>query len=364
MRRVATTQRTTLAQVAARAGVNPATASQVLNGRKNCWASEATRRRIREAARALGYRPNLAARSLRSGRTMTVGLITTALWLGSARNRINGLDEAAGRAGYAVMMTFNANSPEVEDKLIRRHLDRGVDGLVIYSAETGEHTELRRLVERGFPVVTLDGADRLDFECDDVSPDYLATGRLQARHLLDCGRRRVCIGNATPAARINDIREEGVRRALADAGAPAPTRMNIVRPGEHEIPPAEVVYGPVRDYVAAHLGEFDAVVAYDSIAALTARALLELGARIPEDVAIVGAGNSVLASYGVFPLTTVETADLWIGQQALDLLLERIGETDRTDGFRRIRSQPRLIVRESTVAQSCQDVDVYAGESS
>jgi LacI family transcriptional regulator len=343
------TERVTLAQVARQAGVTPATASQVLNDRPNCWASEATRSRIVAAATALGYRPNLAARSLRSGRTHTIGMVATALGLAAPRNRVAGLDAAAMQAGYTVMMSFNANSPEWEDRLIRRHLDRGADALVVYPAKEGPHTELRRLVAAGFPLVTLDGAGQLELECDDVSPDYALAGKLQVQHLLELGRCRIAILRPEPSAWINNQREAGALAALADAGQ-APQVLRFCRPAVREEPTADDIYLPLRDCLSQHLEQFDALVSYDTPAALAVRALHELGRRIPADVAVIGAGNGLLASHGTFPLSSIDTGDDWIGHQAFGLLAERLAGTRPATAPRRLLVAPRLVVRRSTVA--------------
>lgn len=340
--------RPTLAQVAREAGVSITTVSAVLNGRSDCWASTATRQRVQEAARKLGYRPNLAARSLKSGLTHTLGLITTALNVASPRNRINGMDEAAAAAGYAVIMSFHMNDPAIEDQMILRHLDRGVDGIAIYTSDSGRHEELRRLVERGFPVVTFDGEGRLDFDRDDVSPDYRAVGELQVRHLLETGRRRIAAANPIPSARINDIREDAVRMALARADAPPPLFMNLHRPADREVTDAEEIYRPAKEWIAKRKGEFDAVVAFDSVACVVIRVLLEAGLRVPEDVAVMGAGNSMLSDYGAIPISSIDTSDSQMGAEAFALLLARIEGQTPAAGFHKVKVNPMLVPRRST----------------
>lgn len=338
--------RVRLVDVATKAGVNYATASQVLNDRPNCWASEATRTRIREAAEALGYRPNLAARALQSGRTHVVGLVSPG-FLGDLHSRPGGFNDAAAKADYTVSLSSHANDSESEDLVIRRLIDRGVDGLAVYPVDTGPHAELRRLVESGFPVVTFDGANLLDFPCDDVSVDYEAVGRLQADCLLRLGRRRICLANAVPEARINVIRDEAVRRELARAGAPRPIEMRMRRLLMLEMMEAEHWDAPLRAFLTSHRGKIDGVISIDSLASLSVRVLQELGLRVPEDVAVVGGGNSFLASYGAMPLTSISTEDDAAGVTAFGLLMDRID--GRADGpFRRVTSPAKLIVRKST----------------
>ena len=337
--------RPTLTQVAKLAGVKVSSASEILNRKANCWSSQATRDRVFAAAKELGYRPNQTARSLRSGKTKTLGVIITSH---EYSNRMAGLDNAAYANNYAVILTFNANDPAMEDKLIINHMDRGVDGLIIYPSDTGQHTELRKLVEQGFPLVTFNGVG-LNFECDDVSPDYICVGRLQSRHLLEIGRRRICIATTTPSAFINDIREEGIRRELLEHGLQKPMIFNIKYADDNEAQSSEILYPQIAEFITRHKGEFDSIIAFDSMAAMAARAVLENGLRIPDDVAIVGAGNNILSSHGVLPLTSIDTSDEWIGMKAFELVTNRIDGKLPKNKFERIVSSSNLIVRQSTV---------------
>lgn len=329
------------------AGVGLPTVSKVLNGRTDCWASAGTRGRIREAARALGYRPNLSARALRSGRSRVIGFVSPGFQAASGHSRPGGLTAAAERADYIVTVSSHANESAAEDRVIRGLLDRGVDGLAVYPVDPGPHRELRALVERGFPVVTFEGTNLLDFESDDVSVDYRAVGRLQARHLLGLGRRRVAIVKAVPEARINAIRDEGICEELAAAGAPAPRVLTVPRSAGDEIAEPEAVYAGVLRMVRRHAGAFDAVASYDSVASLAVRALLARGLRIPGDVAVIGAGDGPIAGYGAVPLTSVSTRDDWAGARAFALLAERL-EGRAGESFRRLTATPRLVVRQST----------------
>ena len=340
--------RPTLADVAARAGVTVPTVSKVLNGRDNCWASEETRARIRAAVDDLGYRPNLAARGLASGCSHVIGFVSPGFGVASDRSWAVGLAEAAARQNYSVVVSSHPNDSASEDRLIRRILDRGVDGLVIYPVDSGHHAELRRLVAAGFPVLTLEGANLLDFGSDDVSVDLEAVGRLQARHLLSLGRRRVCIANALPSARVNDLRDRGIERELAEAGAPRPLLMNIDYSREDGTAREEALYAGLRAFIARRAGAFDAVASFDPLASLAIRALHDHGLRVPEDVAVVGSGNETVARYGAMPLSSIDTHTDEAAATGFDLLLDRIGDRVARDAFRRRSSRLSLVARRST----------------
>ena len=340
------TERATLADVAARAGVSRPTVSKVLNDRPNCWASDETRRRIWAAAAALGYRPNLSARALRSGLSHVVGFVSPG-FQASLHSRPGGLTDAAAEADYTVTLSSHPNDSDSEDLVIRRLLDRGVDGLIVYPVDTGPHLELRRLVESGFPVITFEGANLLDFECDDVSSNFEEVGRLQAQHLLELDRNRICLIDTAPCARVNAICQDAVRRELARAGAPSPVEMHLHIPPESETPDADPLAAGTRTFLKQHRGAFNGIIGIDSLASLAVRVLLEQGLSIPGDVAVVGAGDGALASYGAVPLTSVSTSDDVAGATAFALLEERIRGRGG-DAFQRVKSHTELIVRSST----------------
>jgi LacI family transcriptional regulator len=230
--------------------------------------------------------------------------------------------------------------------VIRRLVDRGIDGLAVYPVDAGPHNELRRLVESGFPVVTFDGANLLDFPSDDISVDYREVGRLQARHLLDLGRRRPCLVSPRPEARINTIREAAVIAEFEAAGI-TPLLMPVERSAANEITDAEPLVPQIEAFLRAHAGQYDALLGFDAMASLAVRALQALGLRIPTDVAVVGSGNTMLADYGALPLTSISTADDQAGARAFGLLMDRIA--GRTTGpFRRLTNPATLIARDST----------------
>lgn len=339
-------KRPTLTQVAKRAGVKVSTASEILNNKKNCWASAATRKRVFDAAAQLKYRPNLAARALRIGSTFTIGLITVGL---SGSNRIYGLHDAAMAKGYTLMINFNPNQSDREEELIRHQLDRGIDALAIYPAENGTHKEVKKLVNDGFPVVSYDGLYIMDFDCDDVYCDCREVGQMQLEHLLEIGRKRIAVTNTIPCARVNQSRHKRIAELLEQHGHDPYLDMAITQPNDKEIPDWKNLYEQIISFVRKNKGKFDAVIGYDSLASLTVRALLEEKIKVPEEVAVIGSGNSMLATHGAFPLTSIDTDDYWLGEQVFNLLFDRINHKIDKDKFRRISSTPKLLVRQSTV---------------
>jgi LacI family transcriptional regulator len=350
-------KRPTLIEVAALSGVKVSTASEILNHKSNCWASKATRQKVFKAAKDLNYRTNLAAKSLRVGSSSTIGFIVVAYGGGG---RIRGLDSSAAAQSFSVITSFNPNQDEYEDRQIRHLLDRGVDGMVVYPAENSkcidtdkpyEHKELKELIAREFPVVTFDGEYLLDFKTDDVRPDYAGVGKLQAHHLIEQGRKRIVLANTLPEATINRVRQQAIQEELAKAGLPPPLLMNIVHPADSEIPEWQILYRQIEEFVEKKGGTFDAIIGVDTTASLSVRALARHSFRVPQDIAVVGAGNTILSTHGTLPLTTVDTKDFWLGEQAFLLLRNRFETPGTIHGFRQVVSTPELLVRDSSYCE-------------
>ena len=194
--------------------------------------------------------------------------------------------------------------------------------------------------------MTFDGAHLLSFPCDDISVDYREVGRLQARHLLELGRQRPCLVSPRPEAPINAIREAAVIEEFRQAGV-SPLVMTVERSTTREIPEADPLLPQLREFLQAHAGSYDAAIGFDAMAALAARVIQSLGLRIPEDVAVVGSGDNMLATYGVLPLTSINTANDAAGARAFDLLMGRISG-HATGPFRRLTTPSTLITRAST----------------
>jgi LacI family transcriptional regulator len=319
----------------------------VLNNQPHCWASEKSRQQVYEAARTLGYRPNMTARSLRSGKSHVVGLITAALNVDTSNKKICAFEAAARQTGYLAMIAFNPNDPETEDKLLQIFWDRHVDGMLVYPSEHGEHHEMRKLVKEGFPLVTVDGRGRLDFETNDISTDYFSAGRLQAEHLLKLGRRRLCQGMAYPSCYvIEQLRagaEEGAR--VADAAAPIHFDFYLPPDGGSEITPE--LFRQVREFLAARRGEIDGFISHDQVSATAVNAAISLGIRVPEELAIIGFDNTSAASNCIVPLTTVAQRADEAGRASFELLERRMEQSGRAP-LEAIRIAPEVVVRAST----------------
>ncbi|MFW6060902.1 MAG: LacI family DNA-binding transcriptional regulator [Phycisphaeraceae bacterium] len=342
--------RVTLADVARAAGVHSTTVSAVLNQRDHCYASAETRQRIVAAAERLGYRPSALARGLSGQRTATIGMVTTGYDVELVTRMMFGVESMASRAGLFVLSAATYNDAELEDQVIQQLIDRGVDGIVIWPCMSGEHRELRRLAERGFPIVTFGHAGRLNFPTDAVYDDAAEAGRLQAQHLIACGCERIWLITFSERCDVNDRKIAGFEQAMAEAGRDV--RQFVVEdPKFSWYAHDRSEFEQLRDLFRDHADELDALACPgDMVAQVAVRIATEMGLRVPDDVAIIGNGGMSGSADGALPLSTIGFDAEGVGRTAFELLEEQLdGKRGQDDPCRTIVIQPELIPRASTV---------------
>jgi LacI family transcriptional regulator len=333
--------------VARRARVSPSTVSHALN--RTRFVAADTRARVDEAVAALGYRPNAVARTLRSGRSHTLGLV-----LPDSANPFfaelgRAIELAAFEAGFSVILCNTENDADKEQRYVGLLTRRQVDGLVLVSAAASGDS-LRALAHHRLPVVAMD-RERPDLGIDTVLTDHLQGGWLATRHLLALGHRRIgCItgpADLSPSA----LRLAGYRRALVEAGAEAGGGAGAEAGGGAG---AEAGGGAASgpgggaeaEAALVRCGDFHpesgrraalellglprpptAIFACNDLMAFgVLRAAAEVGRRVPQDLALVGYDDIVLSAFAGPPLTTVSQPCAEMGRATIGLMVRRIGE--------------------------------------
>lgn len=328
--------RVTIHDVAAAAGVSKSTVSRILDDRLPRSESE-TAKRVRQVAADLGYVRDVAAASLRRGKSMTIGVIVPRLTDTVMAMLYEALAHACARAGQFAIVATTDDDPKADRAAAQSLLQRGVDGLFLSTARLDDDFP-DELAERGVPfVLTLrtDGRS-LSSLGDDRLGGYLAT-----RHLLDLGHRRIGLIAGPSYASSSVARGEGFRQAMAEAGA--------------EVDPGLVMKSSFSIDAGVEAAEAlfrtdsrpTAVFAVNDNTAIGAMSVMRrLGLDIPGDVSLVGYNDIPIVSRLGTPMTTVRVPFDQIAASALDLL------TRGADGDRdRVRvATPTLIPRRSTGA--------------
>jgi DNA-binding LacI/PurR family transcriptional regulator len=334
-----------LSDVAERAGVSVKTVSNVVNGYVHV--SRATRSRVDEALAELDYRPNLAARNLRRGRSGIVALALPELEVPYFAELARHVVEAARQRGWTVLIDQTDGQQDREELVMDGYGTHLMDGLILSPIASGA-TELsaRRSI---IPTVLL-GERIYDGPDDHVSIDNVAAAATAVRHLIDLGRRRIAVvGRQSEAsAQTARLREQGYREAVAAAGLPLDPELVVATDTftRHEGSAAV-------DRLMALPVPPDALFCFNDLLALgVLRRLHELGARVPDDVAVVGVDDVEDSRYATPTLTTIRPDKTRIAQLAVELLADRIDDaaTGTSRPPRELEAPYDLVVRESAPA--------------
>ena len=316
------------------AGVSHQTVSRVINGSRQVRPE--TRRRVLEAMRELGYRPNLTARALATGRTRTLGVVSFDTTLYGPASTLLGIERAAHEAGYfTVVASMKAlTRGSVADAVDHLRL-QSVDGvLVIAPLHDAAEALLHTAVD--VPLVAVEAGP--DSEVPVVEVDQVAGAEKATRHLLELGHRTVWHIAGPPEFLESTRRLEAWRRTVEAAGAEPPPPLT----GDWS---ARSGYDLGRG-LAANPQVTAIFAANDQMALGLLRALHEAGRAIPGDVSVVGFDDVPEAPYFLPPLTTVRQDFDELGSRSLRVLLRMI-ETGEA-GPPAARVDPGLVVRAST----------------
>jgi LacI family transcriptional regulator len=322
-------------------GVSLVTVSKAL--RKHPDISKATRERVEAKVKELNYRPNLAARSLVTGRSSLVGFIVPDLIHPFFAEVAKGLSLALRKHGYFLVMASSEQDPTLEREEIDHMLAHGLDAMVVASSAL-DPVSLKSMQSAETPFILVDRAFD-GFPSHFVGADDYACGKLATEHLLSIGRKHIAhirghensTGKRRLKAYIDTLNRHGLK----------------VRP-EYIIEPRSVdVDG--KEHGAAALRALlelkrppDAVFCYnDPTATGVIMEALKRGVRIPEDLAVIGCGNLHSDDIVRVPLSSIDQRSREIGARTAALVLELLAE-DATPEYRKIVLQPRLVARDST----------------
>lgn len=325
----------TLRDVSQRAGVSPMTVSRVVNGSGEV--SPTLRARVEQALAETGYMPNTLARNLRARRTDTIALLLPDMTNPFFTTLAQGVETAAREAGISLLLANSDEREEEERRLVPMLLQRQVDGLLVVPSGSGEET-IRACRSRSVPLVIVDRrplVPDVDLVRADAEGGAFELGRL----LVGLGHRRMTVLSG-PASVITAVdRVAGFRRALDEAGLPAPGVLHgafsIESGREMAIRAMEADPRPTALFAANNF-----------LAIGVQHGLDELGLRVPEDVALVGIDDLPPAMV-TFPFLTVAVQPaVEMGRESVSMLLARIADPGAAP--RQLVLPTAIVVRQSS----------------
>jgi LacI family transcriptional regulator len=327
----------TIKDVAREAGVSVATVSRVFNN--SALVKEPTRLEVQRVAARLGYSPHVAARSLITSKTSTIGVLLPDLYGEFFSEVIRGIDQAVQREGYHLLVS-SSHDDESEIEAALRSMHGRVDGLIVMSPDMDARAAVQRLAER-FPVVLLNCAVEGD-ALDAITIDNYGGAYAIVRHLIALGHRRIAI--ITGGARNFDAleRRRGYRAALAEAGIARNPAWEV--PGDFSDTSG---YHAVQRLLVTTPRPTAIFATNDAMAIGALSALREAGISVPDGVAVAGFDDIPMARYMNPPLTTVHVDITALGERSILRLLEVLrGEGDATPA-RRETLPTHLVIRAS-----------------
>jgi LacI family transcriptional regulator len=329
----------TIRDVAQRAGVSVATASNVVNGARPV--GEASRRKVLEAITALDYRLDRAASALRGRSTRLIGMVVPDITNVFFASLVHGVETLAERDGYDLLIVSTSEDAANERRRIEALIGRRIDGLIVVPADDESMTALKGVDGSRLPPTVLVDRAAESPGFDTVRADGFAGGYAAARCLIDLGHRDIAV--LTHSKRLANIEQRiaGCRRALSEASLEGRDRVLY---GGHDLE-------SLRGAIELELKSADrptAIFALTNVCALASiKAARGLGLEIPGDVSIVGFDDfdwmSALSPY----LTTVAQPVDDFASTAWRLLMRRL-KGDAENDFERIELACALKVREST----------------
>jgi LacI family transcriptional regulator len=331
-------RRPTIRDVAKAADVSMGTVSRVAAGAKAV--SVATRRRVEDAMRALGYVPNIAARTMRTNRTKIVGLLlpdlanTVFIHVAKAAERLLGL------AGYTLFIYSSERSPAREIQFLQLASQYRMDGLIVSLSDESNLAVITALQASESPLVLLDRDTPLT--ADVVFSDHAQAMQRVTAHLVELGHRRIALITAPLTIRPGRERVRGYRAALRDAGLAVDEALI-----GHDYQSSKYGFAKTLELLRRPSPPTAIIAGGDEIFHGALRAIRQLDLAIPTDLSIVGADDRMLSDV-VNPTITIIDRDMsLVGEAAAEMLIKRMQDGSDTEPTH-VYLPSEVILRSST----------------
>ena len=334
----------TLRDVAVRAGVHPATASRALNPETRILVSEDTARRVLDAAADLGYRPNPVARSLRTRRSHTIGVLIPDLNNPLFPPIVRGLEDRLATAGYVALIGNTDSDDERERMVFEQMRARHVDGLVLATARL-RHPLLAEASRAEMPVVLINRLAQ-DYSFPSVSVDNERGVRMAVAHLSALGHRRIAHIAGPQEMSTGLSRYRGFVTAMESSRLQVDDDLVVFAKAftvEEGLRCGRLLLERGTGCTAIAAGN-------DMLAVGCYGALDDAGLSCPEDISVVGFNDMPFIDRLRPPLTTIRFPHYQVGTEAAQLLLERIAE--HSGPVKILYLAPELVIRGSTARVS------------
>ncbi len=299
-------EKITIQQIADHADVSISTVSRVLSGNAKVGAKK--HEAVLEAVKALNYRPNVFARGLASGQSMTVGVITQHISSPFYDAITQGILEGFENSPYSPIIVDGQWKPEVEERMLRTLQDRQVDGMIIVGG--GLSYDLLKEVNEETPIVIV-ARELTEFKDRCIYIDNFQAAYEATQYLIRMGHREIAHVSGKADHADSKLRLDGYKQALSDAGIPV--RDELVVQGNF-LPQSGLL---AVETLLTRGQSFSAIFcANDQMAMGVRLALYRRGIRVPADISLIGFDDQPSSAFMTPPLTTVKPSATELGKSA------------------------------------------------
>jgi DNA-binding LacI/PurR family transcriptional regulator len=336
----------TIKEVAELAGVSVGTVSHVITG--SVPVTEPLRRKVQAAIKRLDYHPNHIARSLKTSKTRTLGVIVPDLTISFFPQVIRGAETAARQRNYTLIAVNSDDRADRQRELLSLLRSQRVEGILLAVAAAPssaglEAGQISQIIESGIPVVYLDRIPDRE-EVDSVSGEDLNASVMAVEHLLSCGYSRIAIATGPHTLRNEQRRLQGYRQALTQAGL----TLDDALIWEGNFRPEDVA-AICKPHLCDSARRPDAILSTNGPTGLgVLRAFRDCGLNTPEDIGFVTFDELTVDELFTPSITTVVQPAYDIGFRAAQILLERVENGNAEGTPFTVRLPATLRVRESS----------------
>lgn len=333
----------TIKDIARELDISSSTVSRALND--NPEISEETRKKVKAFADLYNYRPNMLGQKLRNNKTMIIGIIIPEIVHHFFSRVISGIEEIANGRDYNVMICLSNESYEKEKLNVQMLANGSVDGILASIAketlEKGDFDHFKELDDYNIPLVLFDRVSD-QIECDKVIVDDIGGGYNATKHLADIGCKRIAILSTPDYVNVGSLRTIGYKKALEDSN------MEIEEELIFKVDDKSEVAEQISTFMNGDI-QFDGVLGVNEIyAAIAIKIAREKGMVVPNDLAVVGFTDGLISLFSTPSLSTVKQHGMTIGQQAAELLLDRIQNKEKDRPYEQKVISTDLLIRKSS----------------
>ncbi|MDD7914335.1 LacI family DNA-binding transcriptional regulator [Polaribacter ponticola] len=338
-------QKITIKTIAKELGVSTSTVSKALKDSHEI--SNETKKKIQAYANLYNYKPNHLALQLRNQKTKVIGVILPKIVHHFFSTVIMGIEEGANKKGYNIMVCFSNESYKKEVETLKVLSNGSVDGIIMSVAsetlENKDFNHFKELVSEEIPFVLFDRVVD-EILCDKVVVDDVGAGFKATKHLLENGRKKIALITTPNHVNVGALRRQGYEKALIE---------EYIKTDKSLIVEIDETKDIKKQIEKVFEQDIDAVFAVNEIyAANSMRIAKEKDLSIPNDISIIGFTDGLISEYSSPSITTIAQHGFTMGQQAVEVLIERIEKESEVYKPKKIVISSDLKLRESTKPSS------------